>query len=100
MFSDPDADSGDSLKAVKVVTLPASHGARVAGAERDGGERQPGDRAQADLGTLVFTPVADWNGEASFTFKVADQSDAESATRRGGHDHGDGGGRRAGGGTR
>ena len=27
----------------------------------------------------MFTPVANWNGQASFTFKVADQSDAESA---------------------
>ena len=44
----------------------------------------------------MFTPVADWNGEASFTFKVADQSDAESGDGDG-DDHGDGGGRRAGG---
>ena len=28
----------------------------------------------------MFTPVANWNGEASFTFKVADQADADSAT--------------------
>ena len=72
-----DAD-GDGLKAVKVITLPdAGHGALAL----DGtavSENQ--EIEKADLGDLAFTPVADWNGKASFTFKVADQSDAESAS--------------------
>ncbi len=72
-----DADTGDSLKAVRVVTLPAA----TEGALALGGTAVTADDviAKADLGTLVFTPVANWNGDASFTFKVADQSDAESA---------------------
>ena len=73
-----DVDAGDSLKAVKVVTLPeAGHGALAL----DGtavSENQ--EIEKADLGDLVFTPAADWNGDGSFTFKVADQSDAESAS--------------------
>ena len=35
--------------------------------------------AHGDLGSLTFTPAANWNGDATFTFKVADQTDAESA---------------------
>ena len=76
VFSDP--DSGDSLKAVKVETLPSS----AAGSLALNGTAVSANQTivKADLGTLVFTPVANWNGEASFTFKVADQADAESAT--------------------
>ena len=72
-----DADTGDSLKAVRVVSLPAA----TEGALALNGTAVTADDviAKADLGTLVFTPVANWNGDASFTFKVADQSDAESA---------------------
>ena len=78
VFSDPDSDSGDSLKAVKVVTLPASAAGSLA---LDGTAVSANQKiVKADLGDLVFTPVANWNGEASFTFNVADQSDAESAT--------------------
>ena len=75
VFSDP--DSSDSLKAVKVVTLPdAEHGALAL----DGTAVTANQKvAHGDLGSLVFTPVANWNGQASFTFKVADQADAESA---------------------
>ncbi len=72
-----DADAGDSLKSVKVVTLPAA----TAGALALGGTALTANQviAKADLGTLVFTPVANWNGAASFTFKVVDTTDAESA---------------------
>ncbi|MDE0024525.1 MAG: tandem-95 repeat protein, partial [Spirochaetaceae bacterium] len=76
VFSD-DLDSGDSLKAVRVVTLPAA----TAGALALGGNAVTANQviARGALGTLKFTPVGNWNGQASFTFKVADQSDAESA---------------------
>ena len=75
-----DVDSGDSLKAVKVVTLPeAGHGALALDGTAVTANQEI---VRADLGDLVFTPVADWNGDASFTFKVADQSDAESCSRR------------------
>ena len=74
-FSDPD---GHTLKSVKIVTLPtAAHGALKAGSAR--AAVSAGDSiAVADLGTLVFEPVANWNGTASFTFKVTDTDDQES----------------------
>ena len=90
-----DLDTGDSLKSVKVVTLPAS----TAGALALGGTAVSADDviAKADLGTLVFTPVANWNGAASFTFKVVDQFGRGVCGRGDGDGDGDGGGRCAGG---
>ena len=99
-----DADAGDSLKAVQVVTLPdPGHGALALddrkapedegkpGDGKDGrpGRDRPGARqvravtvdqviAVGELGTLTFTPAPDWNGEASFTFRVVDRTDRES----------------------
>ena len=75
-FSDPD---GHTLKSVKIVTLPdTAHGTLKAGdplaALSDGDSV-----AAADLGTIRFEPVANWNGSASFTYKVTDSSDTESA---------------------
>ena len=75
VFTDP--DTGNSLKSVKIVSLPAgTSGALTLGA---GTVTANQVIARGSLGTLKFTPAADWNGDASFTFKVADQSDAESA---------------------
>ena len=75
VFSDPDV--GDSLKAVQVVSLPdAAHGALALSGTAVTANRKV---AHGDLGSLVFTPVGDWNGTARFTFKVVDQSDAASA---------------------
>ena len=72
-----DADAGDGLTAVRVVSLPhMGHGALTLGGTAVTAGRKI---VQADLGTLTFTPVADWNGDASFRFQVADRSDAESA---------------------
>ena len=78
-FSDP--DGSDSLKEVKVVSLPAATEGTLA---LDDGTTvtavDANDEVEhAKLGDLVFTPVADWHGQASFTFKVVDQSDAVSA---------------------
>ena len=72
-----DADTGDSLKAVKVVTLPAA----TAGALALGANAVTADDviAHGSLATLTFTPASNWNGKATFTFKVVDQSDEESA---------------------
>ena len=87
VFSDPDA--GDSLKKVQVITLPdAAHGALtvVLTVGQDATAVTKNQEIDyGDLGTLVFTPVADWNGDATFTFKVVDQSgtasdDAATAT--------------------
>ena len=72
-----DADAGDSLKAVKVVSLPAAEAGRL---ELNGTAVSANQKiAKADLGTLRFTPEGDWNGQATFTFTVMDQTDAESA---------------------
>ena len=74
-FSDPDA--GDSLKKVQVITLPAAGHGELA---LDGTAVDANDEIEhAKLGNLVFTPVANWHGQASFTFKVVDQSDEASA---------------------
>ena len=77
-FSDVD---GHTLKSVKVVTLPnAAHGVLTVGAANPPAKVQAGGViAAADLGTLKFEPVANWNGSASFTFRVTDSSDGESA---------------------
>ncbi len=75
-FSDP---NGHTLKSVKIVTLPdATHGTLRAG-DPLAAVIAGASVAAADLGTLVFEPVADWNGKASFTYKVTDSDDKESA---------------------
>ena len=73
-FSDPD---GHTLKSVKIVTLPAAgHGTlKVGTTAATAGQTV----AVASLGTITFEPAANWNGTASFTYKVTDTSDAESA---------------------
>ena len=73
-FSDPD---NHALKSVKLVTLPAStHGVLKVGTS-DATENQV--VLKASLNTISFVPAANWNGSASFTYKVADSSDDESA---------------------
>ena len=75
-FSDPD---NHTLKSVRIVTLPNSaHGVLKAG-ESPAAVSAGDSVASADLGTIKFEPVADWNGDASFTYKVTDSDDAESA---------------------
>ena len=75
-----DADAGDSLKAVRVVSLPgAEHGKLELGGTAVTANQVI---ARGSLGTLSFTPVGDWNGTATFTFKVTDQSGAESGEMR------------------
>ena len=82
VFSDP--DPGDSLKKVQVMSLPdAAHGALAL----DDGTTVTAVAANDEiehgaLGTLTFTPVANWHGDATFTFKLVDQSDAASDTEK------------------
>ncbi|MCY4374767.1 MAG: fibronectin type III domain-containing protein, partial [Spirochaetaceae bacterium] len=76
VFSDP--DSGDSMKQVKVMSVPAAGGTLTL----DGNAVSGGDEiASADLGAmrLTFTPAADYVGDATFEFQLSDQSDAYSA---------------------
>ena len=69
-FSFSDADSGDMLALVEVVTLPLAGTLTLDGAAVTVNK----DVAVADIDKLVFTPAANGNGTgyASFTFKVSD----------------------------
>ena len=75
-----DIDSGDTLKSVKIVTLPAAtHGKLIVGTADPPTTVQVNDEiVSTNLGTLKFEPVANWNGTASFTFKVIDSMDGVS----------------------
>ena len=69
-FNFSDADAGDELASVTVVTLPAAGELALDGAAVVAGR----EVQAADIGKLVFTPAANANGDAytSFTFKVSD----------------------------
>ena len=77
-FNFDDTDTGDALASVTVVTLLA------AGAlELDGTAVTTGQSVlAADIGKLVFTPIANGNGDAyaSFTFRVHDGTDESAAS--------------------
>ena len=77
-FGFVDADTGDGLASVRVVTLPGSGTLAVSGAAVSADQ----EVAVSDLGgNLTFTPAADGHGigYASFTFRVSDGT-AESAS--------------------
>ena len=69
-FDFTDADAGDDLASVTVVTLPAAGELALDGAVVVAGR----EVQEADIGKLVFTPAANAHGNAytSFTFKVSD----------------------------
>ena len=75
-FNFADTDTGDMLTSVKVVTLPSVGTLALADTAVTPDQVVP----VAEIGDLVFTPVANANGTgyASFTFKVSDGT-AESA---------------------
>ena len=77
-FNFLDTDPGDTLESVEIITLPASGTGTLAlsGTPVTAGQ----EIAEADIGTLTYTPPANANGTgyASFTFKVSDGT-AESA---------------------
>ena len=78
-FGFADADTGDGLASVRVVTLPGSGTLAVSGSAVSTDQ----EVAVSDLGgNLTFTPAADGHGTgyASFTFRVSDGTD-ESASR-------------------
>ncbi len=76
-FNFADTDSGDSLTAVRIDTLPA--GANGSLALGTGTSATPVNIAQvipvADIPTLVYTPATNVNGDATFTFSVSDGTD-------------------------
>ncbi|MGQ5525705.1 VCBS domain-containing protein, partial [Chitinimonas sp. PSY-7] len=67
-----DVDVGDSLKAVRIDTLPAAGALNLNGVGVQAGQII----AVAKLSEMVFTPVANANGNnyANFTFSVQDQA--------------------------
>ena len=78
-FNFNDTDSGDSLTAVRIDSLPAS----ADGSLTLGTGATPVTPAQviavADIPTLVYTPATNVNGDATFTFSVSDGTDFSAA---------------------
>ena len=72
-FGFADTDSGDTLQQVRIDSLPDSANGSLA----LGGTAVsvPQEIAVGDIGTLVYTPVANANGDATFTFSVSDGDD-------------------------
>ena len=78
-FGFADADTGDGLASVRVVTLPGSGTLAVSGRAVSADQ----EVAVSDLGgNLTFTPAADGHGSgyASFTFRVSDGTDESAST--------------------
>ncbi|WP_437883338.1 retention module-containing protein [Pseudomonas sp. LRF_L74] len=74
-FAFSDVDSGDSLKAVRIDSLPSGGSLTLNGTPVATGALIPA----ASLGNLTFTPAAGSGGDSSFKFSVQDQSSAFSA---------------------
>ena len=72
-FGFADTDSGDSLEAVRIDSLPASADGSLAlnGAEVIAGQEIPA----TGITNLVYTPATNVNGDATFTFSVSDGTD-------------------------
>ena len=64
-FSDTD---GDTLQSVRIVSLPDSGVLTLDGAAVTAGQTI----ARADIAQLVYAPVADFNGPASFDYNASD----------------------------
>ncbi|WP_374539336.1 VCBS domain-containing protein, partial [Chitinimonas taiwanensis] len=73
-FGFSDVDSSDSLKAVRIDSLPTAGSLTLGGVAVTAGQLI----SAAQLGSLVFTPAANANGSnyANFTFSVQDQANA------------------------
>ena len=80
-FGFTDADAGDALAGVTVVTLPVRGALTLGGAAVAANQAVSAHDLQASASRLVFTPEpnAHGAGHASFTFKVSDGTD-ESAS--------------------
>ena len=78
-------DDGDPLKEIQVVTLPDSaHGELKLDGTAIPSSDLPKTVSRGDLeqGKLVFEPVLDFLGDASFTFKVVDSLGKAAASSR------------------
>ena len=77
-FPFSDTDAGDSLQAVRIVTLNAS---RSGSLTLNGAAVTAGQVIEVgEIGTLVFTPVANFHGGVNFDYSVSDGEDFSSAS--------------------
>ncbi len=76
-FGFSDVDTGDTLQAVRIDTVPGMGTLQLSGVDVTAGQVI----AAANLGNLVYTPPADANGSGltSFTFSVQDSGNAFDA---------------------
>ena len=76
-FPFSDLDAGDSLQAVRIGILPPSGDGSLAlnGAAVTAGQVI----AVGDIGTLMFTPVANFTGFTSFAYSVSDGEDSSGS---------------------
>ncbi len=63
-----DADAGDTLQSISIVTLPASGTLKIGATNVSIGSVIP----RADIDELIFVPVLNSNETQSFTFRVTD----------------------------
>ncbi|MCY3569283.1 MAG: Ig-like domain-containing protein, partial [Chloroflexi bacterium] len=77
-FSFSDADPGDTLASVRIVTVSALGALTLSGADVNASDVV----AAGDIGNLVYTPPENANGPGytSFTFKVSDGTDESADT--------------------
>ena len=78
-FNFADTDTGNTLSSVTIVTLPASDKGTLKLDTTAVTAHQSVSKADLDADKLTFTPAANANGQARFTFKVSDGTD-ESAS--------------------
>ena len=78
-FNFADTDTGNTLSNVTIVTLPASDKGTLKLDTTAVTAQQSVSKADLDADKLTFTPAANTNGHARFTFKVSDGTD-ESAS--------------------
>jgi hypothetical protein len=70
-FKFSDADSGDTLSAIKVISLPTAGNLKLGETDVSSGAEIP----EADTWNLTYTPTAGYTGADSFKFQVSDGTD-------------------------
>ncbi len=71
-FQFSDVDTGDTLQAIEVTSLPVNGGTLKYGLATVSSGDLPLTIPVASIGTLTYTPVTDYSGSDSFDFKVGD----------------------------
>lgn len=74
-FGFQDIDAGDSLRAIRIDSLPSSGSLTLAGQPVTVGLLI----TAANIASLLYTPAANASGDSAFTFSVQDQSGAFSS---------------------